>query len=183
MSLGLHAMAYAQDLPGCRQWMARVTEGPKHVQTKDAASVEGPTSPIVTTSADPWDIASLPEGEKLKAIQCLLGAENDLKPAVFSGTTRFDISQTFAPAQVNLAALYAVSYIYTGHYDHAAAVAFRGKGASYTDSTGNYVTKASAIHKAYRSYREWFAKVRQMGLANARKANLQPLNGTGLSWY
>ena len=114
--------------------------------------------------------------EKVKAIECLLEAENDLRPAAFSGATRFDISQTFAPARVNLAALYAVSYVYSGHYDHAAAVALRGDDASYTDSSGNYVTKASAIHKAYQAYRAWFAKACPMGgLTNAQHAD-------GISW-
>jgi hypothetical protein len=94
-----------------------------------------------------------------------------------------DISQTFAPPQVNLAALYAISYVYSGHYDHAGAVALRGDGASTTDSSGNYVTKPAAIRKAYNSYRAWFAKVRQLGLACANEKGLQPLEGSGLTWY
>ena len=182
-SLGLQTMAHAEDSPTCRQWLEKVAQVPKHVQAKVAAPVEGSTAAIVGLSPDPWDVASMTEPEKLNAIQCLLGAENDLRPAVFSGVTRFDISQTFAPVHVNLAALYVVSYIYSGHYDHAAAVALRGDDASTTDSNGNYVTKASAIHKAYKAYRAWFAKVRQIGLANAQKSGLQPLEGTGLRWY
>jgi len=62
-------------------------------------------------------------------------------------------------------------------------VALRGEDASYTDSSGNYVTKANAIHKAYKAYREWFTKVRQIGLASAQQSGLQPLAGTGLRWY
>jgi hypothetical protein len=182
-SLGLQTMAYAEDSPICHQWLEKVAQAPKHVQAKVAASEGGSTAAIVGLSSDPWDVASLTEPEKLNAIECLLGAENDLRPAAFSGVTRFDISQTFAPAHVNLAALYAVSYIYSGHYDHAAAVALRGADASYTDSHGNYVTKASTIHKAYKAYRAWFAKVRQMGLASAQQSGLQPLEGTGLRWY
>jgi hypothetical protein len=176
-------MAHSEDSPTCRQWLEKVAQAPKHVHAKVAAPEGSPTAAIVGLSSDPWDVASLSEPEKLNAIECLLGAENDLRPAAFSGVTRFDISQTFAPAQVNLAALYAISYIYSGHYDHAAAVALRGDDASHTDSSGNYVTKASAIHKAYKAYRAWFAKARQMGLANAQKSGLQPLEGTGLRWY
>ena len=182
-SLGLQAMAHAEDSPICRQWVERLAQVSNRVQTKMATSEGGSTTAIVSLSSDPWDVASLSEPEKLNAIECLLGAENDLRPAVFSGGTRFDISQTFAPAHVNLAALYAISYIYSGHYNHAAAVALRGDDASHTDSNGNYVTKASAIHKAYKAYRAWFAKVRQMGLASAQKSGLQPLEGTGLRWY
>ena len=163
--------------------MEKIIERPKHVQAKGLVSGRGPTAPIAAPSADPWDVASFSEAEKLNAIQCLLGAENDLKPAALSGATRFDVLQIFAPARVNLAALYTVSYIYTGRYDHAAAVALRGEDASYTDSTGNYATKASAIHNACRAYRVWFTKVRQRGLVSAQRAGLQPLDGTGLRWY
>jgi hypothetical protein len=119
----------------------------------------------------------------LKGIGCLLAAESDTNPAAFSGSIRFDISQTFAPAKVNLAALYAISYLYTGNFDHAAAVALRGEGASFTDSRGNYVTKGSAIHKAYLAYRTWFKKVQAVGLTEALHSDLQPLRDTGLSWY
>jgi hypothetical protein len=171
-------MAHASS---CEQWLERVTQGPKHAEAKTTpASGSGA---IGAADPDPWGVASLSEAEKLKAIECLLTAENNAKPAAFSGANRFDISQTFAQARVNLAALYAISYIYSGHYDHAAAVALRGENASSTDPKGNYVTKASAIHKAYAAYRSWFAKVRTVGLANARQANMQPLQGTGLSWY
>lgn len=131
---------------------------------------------------DPWEVASLTQAQKLKAIQCLLGAEHDLRSAAFSGGYRPDVSQLFAPVRVNLAALYAISYIYNGRYDHADAVALRGDDAWYSDS-GLYATKTRAIHKAYRAYRAWFAKVRGMGLANAQRAALQPLDGTGLRWY
>ena len=119
----------------------------------------------------------------MEAIECLLGEDNDLRPAAFGGSVRLEVSQTFAIPTANLAALYAISYIYSGHYDHAAAVALRGDDASFTDSNGNYVTKASAIQKAYKAYRAWFVKVREMGLASAQKSGLQPLEGTGLSWY
>ena len=183
VSLGLHTMAHAQDSPGCRPWLEKVTEAPNHVQKKGVESGGGSREPSVAPSVDPWNITSLSEEEKLKAIQCFLDAENDLKPAAFSGATRFDVSQTFAPARVNLAALYAISYIYTGHFDHAAAVALRGEDASYTDSSGNYVTRPSAIHEAYRAYRAWFAKVRPIGLGKAKQSGLQPLDGTALRWY
>jgi len=117
-------------------------------------------------------------------MRCLLEAENDLRPAAISGAVRLEVSQTFAPAQVNLAALYAISYIYTGRYDHSAAVALRGEDASSTDSRGSYVvTNASAVHRAYKAYRAWFTKVQQQGLAGAQKSGLQPLDGSGLRWY
>lgn len=183
LGLGLHTTAYAEDSPACRRWLDEVAQEPQHVQKKKANVGSGQAGAVVRPSSDPWEVASLPEAEKMKAIECLLSAENDLRPAAFSGATRFDISQMFAPARVNLAALYAVSYIYSGHYDHAAAVALRGDDASYTDSSGSYVTKPSAIHEAYKAYRAWFVKVRQIGLVKAQRAGVQPLAGTGLRWY
>ncbi len=176
-------MAHAETSPRCRQWLDRLVQNPNRVQVEQPASGVVPKTGVVSFPSDPWDIASIADVEKLEAMQCLLGAENDSRPAAFSGAVRLDVSQTFAPVQVNLAALYAISYIYTGHYDHAAAVALRGDNASSTDSRGNYVTKARAVRRAYAAYRGWFEKVRQQGLANARNAGLQPLQGSGLSWY
>jgi hypothetical protein len=181
VNVGLHATAYGEGTPRCRQWLEKVTEHPTHAQAKgvEPQSSAGPS----TLSSDPWAIASLTDTDKVAAIECLLGAENDQRPAGFSGATRLDISQTFAPARVNLAALYLISYMYSGHYDHAGAVALRGDDASYVDGKGNYVTTPSAIRRAYRSYRVWFAKVRRIGLAKAQQAGLQPLEGSGLRWY
>lgn len=181
VNMELHPMAYAKHTPKCRQWLEKITQATIPGQTQGAApkTPKGLSGPL----SDPWSVASLTDADRLAAIGCLLGAENDLKPAALSGATRLDISQTFAPARVNLAALYAISYIYSGHYDHAGAVALRGDDASYIDSKGNYGTKPSAIHKAYQAYRAWFVKVRQLGLAKAKRSGLQPLEGTGLRWY
>ena len=123
------------------------------------------------------------EGEKVRAIECLLKAEPDLRPAAFSGATRLDVSQLFAPATANLAALYAISYLYEGRFEHASAVALRGANASAADRNGFYVTKPDAIHRAYAAYRAWFAHVKRMGIAGARQAGLSPLAGTELAWY
>jgi hypothetical protein len=171
-------MAHAENSPKCRRWIAEVTKG-----GAGTSEAKKSTTSLLVPEPDPWGVASLSEAEKLQAIECFLTLENDLKPAAFGGAVRLDISQTFAPPQVNLAALYAISYVYSGHYDHAGAVALRGDGASTTDSSGNYVTKPAAIRKAYNSYRAWFAKVRQLGLACANEKGLQPLEGSGLTWY
>jgi hypothetical protein len=166
----------------CRQWISEVTQSPKGAPATSSAA--GKSSITITPlESDPWGVASLSEPERLAAIQCFLTLENDLRPGAFGGAMRFDVSQTFSQPPVNLAALYAISYIYTGRYNHAAAVALRGDDASSTDAAGNYVTKPSAVHKAYRAYREWFAQVRKLGIARAQGASLQPLDGSGLRWY
>ena len=177
--------AYAKASPACRVWLAKVVHEPKPTPAK-TASDKGLAAKMAMAgfaAPDPLDVASLTEADKLEAIQCLLGAENDLRPASFSGVTRLDVSQLFAPARANLAALYMISYIYSGRAGHAGAVALRGENASDRDVHHFYATKPEAVHKAYRAYRAWFAKVRRMGLAKARRAGLEPLEGTGLDWY
>jgi hypothetical protein len=195
LNLGLYDLAYAErfeDLQTCRQWLDRVAESPYHGPTKEEPlerlspeQIEEQLEAIASafSDPDPWRVARLTETEKLNAIQCLLEAQNDLRPASFGGVTRLDVSQIFAPVRANLAALFAISYIYNGRYDHADAVALQGDNASYSDSDGFYATKSSAVHKAYQAHRAWFAKVRQIGLARAKQAGLQPLDDTDLDWY
>ena len=177
--MGSHAMAHAESSQKCRRWIAEVKKGG---EAGPSEAKKGTTS-LLVPEPDPWGVASLSETEKLQAIECLLTLESDFGPAAFGGAVRLDVSQTFAPPHVNLAALYAISYVYSGRFDHAAAVALRGEGASTTDSRGNYVTKSATVHKAYGYYRTWFAKVRQLGIAAAREKGLQPLEGSGLTWY
>ena len=167
----------------CGRWISWIVALDKGVKGPVSSETKENLKPLSDVKVDPWGIATLPFAEKMEAIECLLGEDHDLRPAAFGGSVRLEVSQTFAIPTANLAALYAISYIYSGHYDHAAAVALRGDDASFTDSNGNYVTKASAIQKAYKAYRAWFVKVREMGLASAQKSGLQPLEGTGLSWY
>lgn len=182
LAMGTHAMAHAESSPTCRRWTAEVTQGSKGGQAGASETTKSPIS-LTVPESDPWGVASLSDDEKLQAIQCFLRLENDLEPAAFGGAMRFDVSQTFAPPHVNLAALYAISYVYSGRYGHAAAVALRGEGASSTDPSGNYVTKPAAVHKAYKAYRSWFTKVQRLGLAQAQEKGLQPLEGSGLTWY
>jgi len=167
----------------CERWISWIVALDKGTQRPDSSPAKENPKPLSNVQVDPWDIAKLSFAEKMEAIQCLLGEENDLRPAAFGGSVRLEVSQTFAIPTANLAALYAISYLYSGHYNHAGAVALRGDDASYIDSGGNYVTKPSAIHKAYQGYHAWFAKVRQVGLSKAQQAGLQPLEGTGLRWY
>jgi hypothetical protein len=167
----------------CGRWISWIVALDKEAPEPVSSEAKENLKLLSNVKADPWGIATLSFSEKMEAIECLLGEENDLRLAAFGGSVRLDVSQTFAVPTANLAALYAISYIYSGHYDHAAAVALRGDDASYTDTNGNYVTKVSAVHKAYVAYRAWFVKVRQMGLVSAQKSGLQPLEGTGLRWY
>jgi hypothetical protein len=92
-----------------------------------------------------------------------------------TGATRFDISTILPPASVEIAGLYYASFLYTGKWDH-------GKGIALV-SGGKIVGDPRSVKRAYSSYRSWFKRVKRIGIARAREANLQPLSGTELSWY
>ena len=183
LGFGFSASAQAQMPSRCDRWLDKVAQSPSRGQSLSPEEYRFSISSIDAWPSDPWGVASFSEADKMEAIECLLTAENDMRPAAFSGVVRLEISQTFAQAHVNIAALYAISYIYTGRFDHAGAVALRGEGASYTDHNGNYVTRVSAIHRAYKAYRRWFQQVRQHGLGTAHASADLPLDGSGLRWY
>jgi hypothetical protein len=136
-----------------------------------------------SSPGDPLGVKTLSSQRKLRAIECLLDAESDTRRASISGSTTAHSSQLFAQAPAKLAALYVISYIFTGKYDHALAVGFRGSGA-WREVDGQYVTNDEAIGRAYASYREWFSQVRRESeWCKAQQQFPDPLAGTGLKWY
>lgn len=117
----------------------------------------------------------LSETDTIVAFECLLSARGNSKPARFSGATRPDVSQVLPPASVEIAALYYISYLYTGEWQHASGVALR-------NSRGQ-INPPHAVSKAYSGYKKWLPRVKQIGLSGARLKGLDPLGGTGLAWY
>jgi hypothetical protein len=160
---------------GCIRWKARIVGG---VQAKKA-----PTPAGLPSGSDPDHVAGLSEQEASEAIGCLLNMEDDRRPSRFAAITQPQISQLFAPPPANLAALYYVSYIFSGNWLHGGAIALRGPQTQESSARGEYVTRQEAISRAYEAYRRWFAEVKRVGLRKAREENLNPLSGTGLEWY
>jgi hypothetical protein len=39
------------------------------------------------------------------------------------------------------------------------------------------------METAYKAYAAWFKRVKSIGIADARKQRVDPLQGTNLSWY
>jgi hypothetical protein len=111
----------------------------------------------------------------LKGIRCLLQMEPNLHLARFSGAVNPSVSQLFPPATANVAALYYVSFLFTGRWDHADAVALRG--------VNGEVNSPEIITRAYKSYRRWFAEIRKLGLERARREKRDPLRNSGVTWY
>ena len=86
-----------------------------------------------------------------------------------------NVSQNFAPASIEVAALYYISFLYTQKWDHASAMALR-------DEHGD-IDKPEAVRRAFRSYRKWFDEVKRVGLFEAREMKLEPLKDTQVDWY
>lgn len=182
----------------CLHWQAAVVAKIRLPKTGDSAKGGkgdqsfGTTSPFAEPKAqqsspvspsDPDDVKDLTEQEALDAIDCLLRMENDRRPSRFVGNLQPQISQIFAPPPANLAALYYASYVFTRNWHHAAAIALQGPKAQEPSSEGRYVTRQEATALAYVAYRRWFAELKTIGLHEAREEKLDPLSGTGLSWY
>lgn len=111
----------------------------------------------------------------VEAIECFLTCKGNKKKSSVSGATNMYVSQIFPKASVELAALFYISYLYTANYTFADGIALWSKEGG--------INPPRAIEIAYDSYKKWFKKVQEIGLSAARKMELNPLEGTGLSWY
>ena len=170
---------------GCTYWFSRVELSPKHNTSEVSSQVPPPAGVSGVGDAqhnDPDNVRALSESQAMTAIGCLLKLEDNRHPAKFWGATKMTVSQLFAPATVNLAALYYISYVFTRDFSHAGAVALRGPhcGASVN---GAYATRQQCIHRAFTAYRGWFAQIKHVGLERARAEGLSPLAGSGIEWY
>jgi len=115
------------------------------------------------------------ERELQKGIACLLQLEGNENPSSIKGATSPRTSQTFSTTSVQVAALYYVSYLYYEKWDHAHA-------AVLVDESSTKDQKKT-VAKAFEAYRRWFGEVKKIGLHEARKAEADPLAGSGIRWY
>ena len=76
---------------------------------------------------------------------------------------------------VEIMALYYISYLYEEDWEHAVGIAL-------WDKHGK-INPPGSVHAAYLAYRRWFRRVQSVGLQQARKEHLQPLQGTEIEWY
>jgi hypothetical protein len=162
---------------GCHVWLDRISQNSSPSDEPNAKKASA------GRQEDPWKVKSLSEEERLGAINCFLSAEDDTRASVFDARGNSEWSQMYSAPRVNLAALWAISYVYASDFTHSLAIALVGEDAASSDSNGIYVTKQEAVHRAYRAYRVWFEKVQRLGLSRAQADNLDPLEGTGLCWY
>lgn len=117
----------------------------------------------------------IPEQEKLLAMQCFLRSEGNQNPARAKITMSFNGGRNLPQPTVEIAALYYISYLYEEDFEHALGIAF-------WDVQG-CINPPGSVHLAYRLYEEWFAKVKGLGLEEARKQKLKPLATAKVKWY
>lgn len=123
---------------------------------------------------DEKDPANIMEG-----IECLLKLEGDKSVGAFGGATSSSGEAGLPEATVEICALYYISKLFYDKYDHASAVVLRYK--NYEENKS--FNSDEAVKIAYESYRKWFEKVKEIGLEEARKQKLDPLEGSGVRWY
>ena len=115
----------------------------------------------------------------IEGIECLIRLEGHKTNGAFSGATHFEVSQIFPRATVEICALYYISKLFYEKYDHANGIALRYK--NYEEN--RTINSDEAVKIAYESYRKWFEKVKEIGIEEARKQKLDPLEGSGVRWY
>lgn len=116
----------------------------------------------------------------MEGIECLLRLEGDKSRGAFGGATSTSGSWALnSPTTVEICALYYISVLYYERFDHASAVVLLYKNYQETKSKNS----DEAVKAAFESYRKWFAKVKEIGLKEARKQKLDPFEGSDVRWY
>jgi hypothetical protein len=117
----------------------------------------------------------------LEGINCLLRLEGNRKPGVFGGSKAY-VSQTFPRASVEVDALFRISELFYGNDDFASSVALVRRDGKSSERKEWY-NRREYVNKAFISYLRWFKRVKEIGLEEARRQKLDPLSGSGISWY
>lgn len=110
------------------------------------------------------------------AVNCLLQLEGKKEESNVAGASNGYVSNFFGATSVEVAALYYISYLFYQKWDHSDAPFLITQRNSKLNSD-------RAVSKAYKAYKKWFAKVREIGLEEARRQKLDPLAGSGVAWY
>ena len=130
-----------------------------------------------------YEIDETDERNIIAGIRCLLKQQgNRGNGLIFQSESH--VSQILPTPSVEISSLYYISHLFYGNYDFARAVALTR---SPPKLVGEYskieFNSKQDVRKAYLSYRTWFDKVTKLGLDEARKQKLDPLAGSGVSWY
>ena len=132
--------------------------------------------PHVKSNEREPDVENVTEREAMEGIACLLTYQGNQRAGKFSGATRFDISQTFPDATIELDALYTISAIYYGKWKHA-------RGIALVDQSPKILKPKAGAKRAFPYLQGWFQRLKAKGLERLRSEHDDPLNGSGLRWY
>lgn len=110
----------------------------------------------------------------IDGIGCLLALEGRKDRGAFANMQPY-VSQLLPYPSVEVCALYYISFIYKQDYLHAGGTALAGK--------GNSLNSDESVKIAFKSYSDWYNKLKQVGLEKARAEKLEPLAGSGVRWY
>ena len=110
------------------------------------------------------------------AVNCLLQLEGKKEESNVAGASSGRVSNFFGATSVEVAALYYVSYLFYQKWDHADAPFL-------VNQRNRKLNSDKTVSKAYKAYKKWFERVREIGLEEARKQKLDPLADSGVEWY
>lgn len=156
--LGMNAPVVAQaeyDPTGCARWMKLIDPS----AGKSSFAISFP----------------IPEKEKLAAIECFLQAEGNQIPSRIEMTMSHNGGEQLPPPTIELAALYYVTYMFEEKWDHAGGFALWNRKAE--------INPPGSVQEAYKCYREWFSKLKELGFAEVKKRNLKPLDNSSVQWF
>ncbi len=163
---------------GCEYWQSRVIPTSKIKSQTNEIRTDGDLSLLLQGNNSRLNIThleDLTESETLEGIKCLLKLKGNKTLSDLS-VMRADVSQYFVTTTpVEVAALYYVSYIFLQKWDHADA--------AFLVDKRNKLNSRKTVSIAYKAYKKWFAKVKKIGLEEARKQKLDPLRNSGVRWY
>lgn len=119
----------------------------------------------------------------MSGIECLLMLEGRKSQGVRYGQKSF-VSQTVPKASVEINALYQISELFYGNDDFAYAVALTADPPKIVgDLEVEEYNSDEVVKIAFTSYRKWFKEIERIGLETAREKKLDPLAGSGVTWY
>jgi hypothetical protein len=126
---------------------------------------------------EPRETFPVPEQDLLTAMGCLLEAEGNDNPSRCEMNMTHNGSWPLPPPTVEIFALYYISYIFEEDWTYAVGIALIDR--------DKKINSPAAVRAAYRAYRKWYLKVRTIGVEQARKEHLQPLNQDrdGVNWF
>ncbi len=127
------------------------------------------------TNIDWCSDANLSESKRMEIIECLLESKGDKTPFLGVVINNY-VSQTFGPSPFEVVALFHISYLFYGKKDFADAMVL-------VNDEDEEQNSNRSIKIAYKAYKKWFKKVKKVGFEEARKQKLDPLIGSGVSWY